>query len=200
MVLLKNENNTLPIKNDVKKIAVIGPFAKAAKDLLGWWHMMGDANDVVTYWDGIKKEFPEADISYAPGCEIDSFRVAGRELIPQAVKTAKKADLVILILGEEYWMSGEGGGVASLHLPSAQEELLAEVAKTGKTIITVINSGRPYILTEVAENSDALLYAWMPGTTGGTALGEILSGKYNPQGKTPMTFPYHEGQIRNNFV
>ncbi|MFW5658296.1 MAG: glycoside hydrolase family 3 C-terminal domain-containing protein, partial [Bacteroidota bacterium] len=195
MVLLKNDKNVLPISSDVKNIAVIGPMGKATKDLLGWWHCMGNEKDVVTYFDGISNKFENAKISFAKGCEIDSFRVAGRNLIPQAVKTAKEADVVILILGEEYWMSGEGGGVASLHLPGAQEELFEAIAKTGKPLITVINAGRPYILTDIDAKSDAILYAWMPGTTGGTALAEILSGEFNPQGKTPMTFPYHEGQV-----
>jgi len=195
MVLLKNDKNVLPISSDVKNIAVIGPFVKDTKDLLGWWHCMGDEKDVVSYFDGISDKFKNAKISYAKGCEIDSFRDAGRNLIPKAVKTAKEADVVILILGEKYWMSGEGGGIASLHLPGAQEELFDAIAKTGKPLITVINAGRPYILTDIDAKSDAILYAWMPGTTGGTTLAEILSGEFNPQGKTPMTFPYHEGQI-----
>ncbi len=195
MVLLKNNKHVLPISSNVKNIAVIGPMAKATKDLLGWWHCKGNEKDVVTYFDGISKKFENAKITYAKGCNIDSFKIAGKDLIPNAVKTAQVADVVILVLGEEYWMSGEGGGKASLHLPGAQEALFEAIAKTGKPIITVINAGRPYILTNIDAKSDAVLYAWMPGTTGGTALAEILSGEFNPQGKTPMTFPYHEGQI-----
>ena len=194
MVLLKN-NSVLPISKNVEKIAIIGPFSKANKDLLGWWHCKGEDKDVVTYFDGITKEFTNANITYSKGCEIDSFRVAGENLIPKAVNIAKAADIVILVLGEEYWMSGEGGGTASIHLPGVQEKLLAAVAKTGKPIVTVINAGRPYILTNIADMSDAVIYAWMPGTTGGTALAEILSGEFNPQGKLPITFPYHEGQV-----
>jgi len=195
MVLLKNEKSVLPISSNVKNIAVIGPMAKATKDLLGWWSCMGNEKDVVTYFDGISNKFENAKITFAKGCEIDSFRIAGKDLIPKAVKTAQAADIVILVLGEEYWMSGEGGGTASLHLPGAQEELFEAIAKTGKPLVTVINAGRPYILTNIDAKSNAILYAWMPGTTGGTALAEILSGEFNPQGKTPMTFPYHEGQI-----
>lgn len=195
MVLLKNNKHVLPISSNVKNIAIIGPMAKATKDLLGWWHCMGSEKDVVTYFDGISKKFENAKITYAKGCNIDSFKIAGKDLIPNAVKTAQEADIVILVLGEEYWMSGEGGGTASLHLPGAQEELFEAIAKTGKPLVTVINAGRPYILTNIDAKSDAVLYAWMPGTTGGTALAEILSGTFNPQGKTPMTFPYHQGQI-----
>jgi len=195
MVLLKNENNILPLSPKAKNIAIIGPFAKANKDILGWWHCMGNPDDVVNYYDGISAEYNNSNITYAKGCDIDSFRQAGEHLIPQAVNIAKTADVVIMVLGEEFWMSGEGGGTASLHLPGLQEKLLDAVAKTGTPIITVINAGRPYVVTKIAKKSAALLYAWMPGTTGGTALAEIVAGKFNPQGKLPVTFPYHEGQV-----
>ncbi len=196
LVLLKNEKNTLPINQSVKNIAVIGPFAKATRDLMGWWSMMGNPKNVETIYDGIEKEFGDkANINYAPGCAIDSFRIAGKELIPTAVNTAKQADVVILVLGEAFWMSGEGGGTASLHLPSVQEELATAISKTGTPVITLIATGKPYILTDIAEHSDALMQIWMPGTTSGSAVAEVLSGKVNPSGKLPITFPYHEGQI-----
>lgn len=196
MVLLKNENKLLPLSKGDQKVAVIGPFAKADRDLIGWWPGLGQADEVVTIWDGLKAEFGSStEFTYTPGVKIDRFKKAGAELIPQAVKAAEDADVVVMVLGEEHWMSGEGGGTASLHLPGLQEELLAAVAETGKPIVTVIVAGRPYVLTEVEKHSDALLMAWMPGTTGGTAVAEILSGKFNPQGKLPVTFPYHQGQI-----
>jgi len=196
MVLLKNDENILPINNTIKEIAIIGPFAKSQIDLLGWWSCKGEAKDVVSIYDGLETEFGNnVKFSYAQGCAIDSFRPAGAELIPQAVETAQKADLVIMVLGEEYWMSGEGGGVASLTLPGLQEQLLEEIAKTGKPIVTVVTAGRPYVLSNIEKYSKAILYAWMPGTTGGTAVAEILSGKFNPQGKLPVTFPRHQGQI-----
>ncbi|WP_366183851.1 beta-glucosidase BglX [Flavobacterium ovatum] len=195
MVLLKNEN-VLPISNAIKKIAIIGPLAKAKRDLLGWWECKGNADDVTSIYDGLKAEFGDKiEFTYAQGCEIDSFKVAGEKFIPEAIETAKKADMVIMVLGEEFWMSGEGGGTASLHLPSAQEKLIAEIAKTNKPIVSVIVSGRPYVLTQIAQNSDAVLQAWMPGTMGGEAVAEILSGKFNPSGKLPVTFPFHEGQV-----
>jgi len=196
MVLLKNKENILPINKKVKKIAVIGPLAKSKKDLLGWWSCKGDSEDVISIYNGLEAEFSDnTSFVYAQGCTIDKFKKAGKEHIEEAVQIASGADVVIMVLGEQEWMSGEGGGTASLHLPSYQEELIAEVSKTGKPIITVIVSGRPYILTQVAKYSDALLQAWMPGTLGGEAVSEILSGKFNPQGKLPVTFPYHEGQI-----
>lgn len=196
MVLLKNENNVLPIKSSVKKVAIIGPFAKAKGDLMGWWSCMGNADDMMSIYDGLEKELGEkVELLYSKGCDIDSFKLVGEALIAEAVKTAKKADMVIMVLGEEYWMSGEGGGTASLRLPSLQEKLIEEVAKTEKPMATVIVSGRPYVLTDVAKHSDALLQAWMPGTVGGESVAEILSGVFNPCGKLPVTFPLHEGQI-----
>ncbi|MRT92027.1 beta-glucosidase BglX [Ancylomarina sp. 16SWW S1-10-2] len=196
MVLLKNKEQILPIKKTVKNIAVVGPFAKVKRDLLGWWACKGNPDDVISIYEGLEKEFgKDVNLTYAKGCEIDSFKRVGAHLIPEAVKVAQKADLVIVVLGEEYWMSGEGGGTASLHLPSYQEKLLAELAKTSKPIVSVIATGRPYILTQVADNSDAVLQAWMPGTVGGEAVAEVLSGKFNPCGKLPVTFPYHEGQV-----
>ncbi|GGA66830.1 glycosyl hydrolase [Neiella marina] len=195
MVLLKNDG-VLPLAETNKKVAVIGPFAKADRDLIGWWPGLGLAEEVVTIYDGLQKEFGDkAELSFAPGVSIDKFNKSGAELIPEAVALAKESDAVVMVLGEEYWMSGEGGGTASLHLPGLQETLLQEVAKTGKPIVTVIVAGRPYVLTDVEKHSNAILMAWMPGTTGGTAVAEILSGKFNPQGKLPMTFPYHQGQV-----
>lgn len=196
MVLLKNEDDVLPLKTKKQTIAVIGPLAKAQKDLLGWWACMGDENQVVSIYDAISKKVGDnTTIKYAKGCDIDGFKVAGKDKIKQAVQVAQSADVVLMVLGEEYWMSGEGGGTASLHLPSAQEELLQAVAKTGKPIVTIIVSGRPYVLTDVAKNSNALLEAWMPGSTGGEAVADILFGDFNPCGKLPVTFPYHEGQV-----
>ncbi|WP_371374088.1 beta-glucosidase BglX [Thalassotalea aquiviva] len=196
MVLLKNQQQLLPLQVEGKKVAVIGPFVKADRDLIGWWPGLGRAEEVVTIWDGLQAEFGDkAELSFAEGVSIERFKKVGADLIPSAVKAAEQADVVVMVLGEQYWMSGEGGGTASLHLPGLQEELLAAVAASGKPIVTVIVAGRPYVLTEVEKHSDAMLMAWMPGTTGGTAVAEILSGKFNPQGKLPVTFPYHQGQV-----
>jgi len=196
MVLLKNNDNILPIKKDVKSIAIIGPLAKSKVDLLGWWAAQGEEKDVISIYDGLTKFYGnKIDFSYAPGVTIDKFKASGGELIAEAVEVAKKADLVILALGEQHWMSGEGGGTASLHLPGLQEELAQRIAQVGKPVISVIVSGRPYVLTDIATHSTALLQAWMPGSTGGEALAELLSGEHNPSGKLPVTFPYHQGQV-----
>ncbi len=197
IVLLKNDNNTLPIADDSpRKIAVIGPLATSRKDLLGWWAAKGRPAETETILEAIKAQYGDkCKVEFAQGCQIDSFEMAGRSLIPAAVQLAKRSDVVVMVLGEREWMSGEGGGVASLELPGAQKELLSAVAKSGKPIVSVIVSGRPYVLTDVAEHSDAIVQAWMPGTMGASALADILAGEFNPCAKTPATFPLHQGQV-----
>ncbi len=197
MVLLKNDNKALPLKSkNIKKIAVIGPMLNERHDLMGWWAGHGRDNETKTIREAMEMKFAgRYDLSFSDGCKIDSFQMAGYELIAPAVKAAHKADMVIMVLGEHYWMSGEGGGTASLQLPGLQLELLDQVSKIGKPIVSVIVSGRPYILTDVAKKSDALIEAWMPGTMGAEALTDILAGDYNPSAKLPITFPLHEGQV-----
>lgn len=195
MVLLKNDEQLLPL-TEPKKIAVIGPMAKAKKDLMGWWSAKGDPEQVVDIWSGLSKKFSgKAELRYAQGVQINKFEKVGAELIDEAVELATQSDIAIVVLGEQEWMSGEGGSTASLRLPGLQETLLAQIKKTGVKVVSIIISGRPYILTDVAENSDALLQAWMPGTTGGEAVADIISGSFNPSGRLPVTFPYHEGQV-----
>ncbi|WP_026959430.1 beta-glucosidase BglX [Aliagarivorans taiwanensis] len=195
MVLLKNHQKLLPLDGTLSDIAVIGPLAKAQEDLLGWWSMAGDPDDVVSIYQGLQNALPNTRFHYAPGVTLEGFEKHGAALIPQAVEKVKQADMVIMVLGEERWMSGEGGSTASLHLPGLQEQLLQAIAETNKPIVTVIVAGRPYVLTDIAKHSDALLMAWMPGTTGGDAVAEVHTGAYNPSGKLPITFPIHQGQV-----
>ncbi|WP_370980244.1 beta-glucosidase BglX [Agaribacterium sp. ZY112] len=196
MVLLQNDNKVLPIDSSVKKIAVIGPMAKAQKDLLGWWAAKGQPDEVVSIYQGLAKRFKgQAELSYAEGVRFDGFNDAGVELIEPALAVAEAADMIVAVVGEQEWMSGEGGGTASLTLPGLQEELLAALKELGKPMVTVVVTGRPYVLTHVAKNTDALLQAWMPGSTGGEAVAEILAGDFNPVGRLPITFPYHQGQV-----
>ena len=192
IVLLKNNNDILPIKPDKKqKVAIVGPLAKSKKDLLGWWWCQGKENETTSIYEGITKAKSNIKFSYNIGCPLDSFKLVGKEYISKAVESVQDCDYIICVLGEEYWMSGEGGGTASLHLPGYQELLVKELSKTGKPIISIIVAGRPYILTEIEKYSQALIMAWMPGTTGGDAVADIIYGKFNPCGKLPVTFPYH---------
>lgn len=191
IVLLKNENSVLPLKN-VSKIALIGPLADTQDELLGNWAARGRASDVVSILEGMKKEFSGAEIVYAKGCDFDKFDEAAAV---SAVEAAKSADVVVLCLGEKRKWSGENCSRSSIALPDAQEKLLEIVKGAGKPVVVLVASGRPVDLSRIAPKSDALVEIWMPGITAGTAVSSILSGKYNPSGRLPMTFPYATGQI-----
>lgn len=199
MVLLKNENQTLPLNKSIKKIAVIGPLANRKKDLLSWWggeYSQGKPEDVVSVLEGLKKSVePSVEINFAEGVKLDGFEPKGLEMISEAVKLASESDIVILVVGEEYWMSGEGGSISNINLPGAQEELVNAIAKTGKPLVTVLLNGRPFDIQNITSKSNAVLEAWQPGTMGGLAVADIVLGKYNPSGKLTVSFPRNTGQI-----
>ncbi len=192
MVLLKNDNEVLPIKESVKTIAVIGPLAKSRRDLIGSWSAAGDWLKSVTLWEGLKNKMPNVKFIYAEGSEIDGDSKAG---FSDAVSAARKADMVILALGEAYWMSGEAASRADIGLPGVQLYLAKEIHKTGKPIATVLMNGRPLTITWLDENISSILETWFLGTTTGDAIADVLVGDYNPSGKLPMTFPRVVGQI-----
>jgi beta-glucosidase len=199
MVLLKNKDGILPLKSSVKKIVVIGPLATRKKDMFSWWggdYSQGKSEDVVSLLEGLKQTVgKDVVIEYAEGIILEGFEPKGLELIPAAVKLATQSDLVILALGEEYWMSGEGGSISNIDLPGAQEDLLKAIAETGKPIVTVLFNGRPFDLQLVEKHSTAILEAWFPGTMAGLAVSDVLLGKYNPSGKLTVSFPRNTGQI-----
>ncbi|WP_291100555.1 MULTISPECIES: beta-glucosidase BglX [unclassified Flavobacterium] len=199
MVLLKNENQLLPLNKSIKKIAVIGPLANRKKDLLSWWggtYSQGKPEDVISVLDGLKQSVDSSvEINYAEGVKLDGFEPKGLELIPEAVKLASESDVVILVVGEEFWMSGEAGSISNINLPGAQEELINAISKTGKPIVSVIINGRPFDIQNITSKSSSVLEAWQPGTMGGFAVADILLGKYNPSGKLTVSFPRNMGQI-----
>lgn len=193
MVLLKNDSTSvLPLRGK-KNIAVIGPMAKNKWDMLGSWCGHGDTTDVDIIYDGIVREFgKDATITYARGC---SMRGNDRSGFKEALENARKADVVILCLGEMITWSGENASRASIALPAIQEELAMEVAKAGKPIVLILNNGRPLELCRLEPIANAIVEAWQPGINGADALAGILSGRINPSGKLAMTFPYTTGQI-----
>ena len=155
MVLLKNEKNILPLKKTYKKIAVIGPLANAQSHPLGGWDAMGDSADVTTVVEGFKKYVDKkTEILYSEGCKIDDNSTKG---FTDAVKVAKKADIIILCLGEGRDMSGEARNRSSLDLPGIQEALAKELLKTGKPIVVVLMNGRPLSINWLNENVNAIL-------------------------------------------
>jgi beta-glucosidase len=193
MVLLKNEKNILPLKKTYKKIAVIGPLANSQTHPLGGWNAMGDSADVISVVDGFKKYVDKkTEILYSEGCKIDDNSTKG---FNDAVKTAKKADVIVLCLGESRDMSGEAWSRSSLDLPGKQEELAKELLKIKKPIVVVLMNGRPLSINWLNENVSAILEAWFPGVTAGDAIAKILFGDYNPSGKLPATFPRTVGQV-----
>ena len=195
IVLLKNENQLLPLSPTTKKVAIIGPFAKATVENHGFWSIAfpDDSQRIVTQFDGIKAQLDKnSELLYAKGCNANDN---DKSLFAEAVETAKKADVVIMTLGEGHAMSGEAKSRSNIHFSGVQEDLLKEIAKTGKPIILMINAGRPLVFDWASENIPTIVYTWWLGTEAGNSIADVLFGKINPGGKLPMTFPRTEGQI-----
>ncbi len=195
IVLLKNEKNILPLSRSTKTIALIGPFGKETSANHGFWSVAfkDDNQRIVTQFDGIKNQLDKNSILlYAKGANADD---QDRSMFAEAVETAKKADVVIMTLGEGHAMSGEAKSRSNIHFSGVQEELLKEVAKTGKPIVLMINAGRPLVFDWAADNVPAIMYTWWLGTEAGNSIADVLFGTVNPGGKLPMTFPRTEGQI-----
>lgn len=193
MVLLRNENATLPLTKTLRKIALIGPIAKSKRDLNGSWAVNADTARITSFYDGLTQRAGKTtQVLYAKGCDVAGDSRAGFE---QAVATAKNADVIVLAVGETWDLSGEAKSRTDIHLPGVQEELFKALKATGKPVAVVVFGGRPLIFDAIAEQADAILYAWWPGSEGGTALADVLYGDYNPAGKLPITFPRAVGQI-----
>ena len=197
IVLLKNENQTLPISKNVKTIAFIGPMVKEYKENMGFWSVELPEVDynkwIVSQWDGLQNKVGKnTKLLYAKGCEIEGTNKDG---FAEAVATAKQADVVILSIGERRDMSGEAKSRSDLHLPGVQEDLVKAIQATGKPVVVLINAGRPLVFNWTADNVPAIMYTWWLGTEAGNAIANVLFGDYNPSGKLPMTFPREVGQV-----
>jgi len=196
IVLLKNENQLLPLSKKTKTIAVIGPMAKLKRANHGFWAINLkniDSTYIVSQWEGLQNKIGEnTNLLYARGCDIDS---QNREDFAEAVETAKKADVVIVTIGERWNMSGEAKSRSNIHLPGVQEELLQALSATGKPIVVLINAGRPLVFNWTTDNIPAILYTWWLGSEAGNAIADVLFGDVNPSAKLPMSFPRSEGQI-----
>ncbi|MDP4225771.1 MAG: beta-glucosidase BglX [Bacteroidota bacterium] len=192
IVLLKNENNLLPLTPN-KKIALIGPLAKSKDDMLGAWSIYwSDNSSVVSQFEGLEKRVGKENLLYAKGCEVKDTSTAG---FAEAIAVAKQADIVILSVGEKREMSGEAKSRSNIHIPGVQEELIKAIYATGKPVVVLINAGRPLIFDWTADHAPAILYTWWLGSEAGNAIADVLFGDYNPSGKLPITFPRNEGQI-----
>ena len=190
MVLLKNEDRTLPL-SDSKRIALVGPFANTRYHLLGSWNMKGDSKEVITVEEGFKALRTDIPIDVR-ACDFSGITPA---YLSDVCALAQKNEIIIACLGEPSNLSGEAVSTAKIELPDQQMRLLKALKTTGKKIIVVLFNGRPLVLDEVIKNCDALLEAWYPGTMGGKAVAALLTGIENPSGKLSQTFPRHAGQI-----
>ncbi len=191
-VLLKNDKQVLPLSPSVKSVALIGPAADAAADMIGNWSGRGEAKHVITLKKELETRLGEGKVIYARGADFNDPDKSG---FAAAMAAARRADVIIAACGEAGMMSGESMSRADIGIPGVQEELILEMAKLGKPMVLVLFNGRPLILTKVNTFVPAILEAWIPGTMAGPALCDVLFGDYNPSGKLPVTFPYALGQI-----
>ena len=193
IVLLKNDNRTLPLSKQLKTLAIIGPLATNTNDPLGCWAADGNPDDVVSLLDGIKgKISPDTELLYAEGCAIES---EDENSFEQALAVVAQADVTIIAVGESKTMSGEGNSRSELDLPGKQRELVEAVIKLGKPVIVVLFNGRPLTTVWLDETATAIIEAWHLGIQSGNAIADVLFGDYNPSGKLTATFPRSVGQI-----
>lgn len=192
IVLLTNRDNLLPVAPAPRRIAVLGPLADAREEMLGPWSGAGRVEDMVTFLEGVRKAWPQCEITYAKGVDIDSEDMGG---IPAAFDLARHADVVVLCLGEARWMSGEAGCRARLGLPGRQAALADAVLDSGKPVVVLLSSGRPLTVPWLFERAGAVLATWYLGSEAGHAIGEVLSGRWNPTARLPVSWPVDVGQI-----
>ena len=191
MVLLKNDNQALPLKKG-EKIAMIGELATSTRDLLGSWKAAGDWNFMHSVLDEIKAYNGESNVMYAEGCKKTGDDRSG---FVKALGISLFADKIVMVIGEDWEWSGEAASRTSIKVPGVQTELLERLSKLNKPVIVVLMNGRPLDLTRENELADAMLEAWYPGTMGGKAVTQVLFGEYNPSGKLTMSFPMNVGQV-----
>ena len=205
IVLLKNENNLLPLKKNGQKIALIGPLANDKNSPLGSWRLASDDNTAVSVLEGMAT-YKENTLYYEKGIDLISGREAftqpltinqtlNKTDIDKAITIAKQSDVVVMVLGEHGFQSGEGRSRTELDLPGLQQELLEKVYAVNQNIILVLNNGRPLAIEWADKNIPAIVEAWQLGTQSGNAIAQVLYGDYNPSGKLPMTFPRNVGQV-----
>ncbi|MFP3537932.1 beta-glucosidase BglX [Pseudomonas sp. SIMBA_021] len=215
LVLLKNQNDTLPLQKTAK-IALVGPLAKAPIDMMGSWAAAGVPAQSVTLYDGMRNVLGDkAQLVYARGSNITADKKVvdylnflnfdapevvddprpAQQMIDEAVKAARQSDVIVAAVGESRGMSHESSSRTDLHIPASQRDLIKALKATGKPLVLVLMNGRPLSLLEENQQADAILETWFSGTEGGNAIADVLFGDYNPSGKLPITFPRSVGQI-----
>jgi beta-glucosidase len=212
IVLLKNDNETLPLKKQ-GTIAVIGPLAKSSLDMMGSWSAAGLARQTVSAYDGLQNAVGDkAKLLFALGANVTDNQEAinylnnmddkigvdprpAQEMIDEAVKVAQQSDVIVAVVGESRNMSHEAASRVDIVIPGRQRDLIKALKATGKPLVLVLMNGRPLALGEENKVADAMVESWFLGTEGGNALADVLFGDYNPSGKLAMTFPRSVGQV-----
>jgi beta-glucosidase len=192
IVLLKNEGDVLPIAASARRIAVVGALAGDANSQLGSWRAQGHAEDARPLLPALADALPQARIDYQPGAGPRSDDRSG---IAAAVEAAKHADLVLLVVGEDFDMTGEARSRSDLGLPGAQQALADAVLDTAKPVVVLLMNGRPLAIDRLAARAPAILETWFLGVEAGPAIADILTGRVAPGGKLPVTFPRATGAV-----
>jgi beta-glucosidase len=193
IVLLKNKNSLLPLCREIKSVAVIGPLADDRNTPLGWWNCKGESISTVSVLDGIKSKLsPDTKIHYSKGCDVTG---GTDEEIIRAVEAAKKAEVAVMVVGENASMSGESNSRASLDLPGRQEELIRAVYASGTSVVVVLIGGRPLSAEWISNNIPAVLEGWLLGNQSGNAVADVLFGDCSPSGKLTVTVPRSSNQV-----
>ena len=211
-VLLKNDKQVLPLKKD-SKIALIGPYADNIA-ILGSWSMFSDKAKIATLKETLEGKVGAKNVLCAKGSHIleekdlnhilledgktpihtEDEKEKEKQMLQEAIEVAKKADVIVLAIGEHYRQSGEACSRANIEISQIQQNLLNELSKLNKKMVTILFNGRPLVLNHVAEKTDALLEVWFPGTEGANAITDVVFGDVNPSGKLTMSFPQATGQ------
>lgn len=189
MVLLKNQNDILPLKENAR-IALIGPAADSRSEMLGTWNAFVSSKNAVSFFEGLKARF--SNVVCERGCDFFSPIDGG---IAKAVAAARNSDVVLITLGLPNSCSGEAASLTDIDIPAAQKSLFNAVKSTGKPVVILLVTGRPMTIAPETQAADGLLVTWHPGSMGGAALADVLSGDYNPSGRLSITFPLCLGQI-----
>ncbi len=176
----------------MRRVALIGPLADARADMQGPWALAGDADAPVTIHEGLAAALPETEIVFAPGVTIAGEDICG---IAMACDLCRDAELLVLCLGEAASMSGEAASLANPCLPGAQNALAEAIFGLGKPVVVLMSSGRPLMIGTIAAKAQALLATWFLGVEAGHAIADVLTGKFNPAGRLPVTWPRDVGQV-----
>ncbi len=192
IVLLQNRNDRLPIAAPPARVAVLGPLADIAEEMLGPWSGAGRGDEMVSYAAGLRAAWPASRFDVAKGVEAEGGDGSG---IAPALDLARAADLVVLCLGELRFMSGEAGSRAKPGLPGRQAEFARAVLDLGKPVVVLLSSGRPLMAPVVFEHAEAVLACWFLGSEAGHAVADVVTGRWNPSARLPVTWPVEVGQI-----